>query len=79
MKASPLNHQTSHSWRQLARKDRQTSDVKDCLIFTILGMEVGWVVVVKEHLDNDTEEPTDFRHEMVRVAMRGRGLPVSFW
>jgi hypothetical protein len=40
-------------------------------------MEVRRIVIVEEHLDDDAEEPADFRHGQARGATQGRRLPAS--
>jgi len=41
-------------------------------------MEMKWVVIVKKHLDDDSEKAADFRHKWARSARRERLLPDFF-
>jgi len=41
-------------------------------------MEMRWVVIVKEHLDDDTKEAADFRYRRTRNVVQEKCLLVSF-
>lgn len=35
-------------------------------------MKMRWIIVIKEHSDNDTEEAADFRHDIVCKLLNQR-------
>jgi len=73
----PFDHEPHHARRQATGKDGQVANFDQSDVAAVLRMEMRWVVIVKEHLDDDAEEPADLRHTRTRDARRGKGLPVS--
>jgi len=77
MKCCPLNHESHHARRQAPGEDGQVADIDQGKVTAVLRMEVRRIVIVEEHLDDNAEEPADFRHGQAPGATRGKRLPVS--
>jgi hypothetical protein len=43
------------------------ANVDEGLIFSVERVEVRWVMIVKEHLDHNSKESRDLRHELAFV------------
>jgi len=61
MDCCPLDHEPHHARRQLARESGQVADVDQGQVAAVLRMEMGRIVIIKEHLDDDAEEAADLR------------------
>ena len=59
----PLDHEPHHARRQVAREGGQIADVDQRQVAAVLRMEMGWIVIIKEHLDDNAEEATGLRHK----------------
>ena len=77
MKRRPLDHKTRYPGRQPSRKHRESANIYQSKLTAILRMKMRWVVIVKEHLDNDAEETTDLRHGRAGGVAREKCLQVS--
>src|SRR5712691_4296243 len=62
MQGGPFRHHSQGASRETATQDGQRGEADENLVLTILGMEVGRVVVVVEDLDDDAVETGDLRH-----------------
>jgi hypothetical protein len=58
-------------------EDRKIADVNQCKIITLLRVEVRRVVIVKEHFDDNAEEPANPRREHDCGAKPGKRLQAS--
>jgi hypothetical protein len=56
MSRRPLDHKTRYAGRQPSRKHRESANIDQRQVTTILRMKVRWVVIVEEHLDDDAEK-----------------------
>jgi hypothetical protein len=77
MECCPLDHKTCHPGRQSSSKYCQSANIDQRKITAILGMKVRWIMIVREHLDDDAEEAADLRHGRAGCAVRGMCLRVS--
>ena len=70
MDCRPFDHESHHARRQATREGGQVTNFDESNIATLLRMEMGRVVIVKEHLDDDAEETADLRRRGTRSARR---------
>ena len=52
-------------------------DVNQNLVFTVEGMKMWWIVVIREHLDDNAEKSCDFRQEPSPASGWETVLPVA--
>lgn len=62
MQRCPFNDETQCAWRKGTREDREPIDVNQDFVFAIKRMEMRRIVIVKKHLDDNSEEPGYLRH-----------------
>ena len=72
--AGPFHHQTNSSRGQPACEDGQVVDIDQCFVLAVIGVKMRRAVVVKKHLDHDTEKSANFRHQRARVSGSGKHL-----
>jgi hypothetical protein len=73
----PFNYESQHARRQVAREDGQVANFDQSNVATLLRMEMRWIVIIKEHLDDDPKETADLRHRRSHGAGLGKRLPAS--
>jgi len=56
----------------VAREGGQVADVDQSQVAAVLRMEMGRIVIIKEHLDDNAEETADLRYGRTRSARRGK-------
>lgn len=71
----PFNHESQHARRQATREDGQVANFDQSNVATVLRMEMRWIVIIKEHLDDDAEETADLRPRQSHGAGRGKCPP----
>jgi len=59
----------------VAREGGQVANVDQSQVAAILRMEMWGIVIIKEHLDDASEEAVDLRHGRTHGAGRGKRLP----
>ena len=62
VKCRPLGNQAKRTRGQLSRNYCEGVYVDSCFVAGVFSVKVGRVVIGKEHPDDDTEKPADFRH-----------------
>jgi len=76
MKRGPFDDQSKCPCWQMAGKHAQGLDFDQHFLFSVTGVEMRRIVLVKEHLDHNPEEASDLRHgRVVPVSERGKRLP----
>ena len=55
----PLDDETERAGWQVAFQHGKIGDIDDRPVTSIPYMEVGWLMIVVEHGDNEAEEATD--------------------
>jgi hypothetical protein len=63
--------------REATGENRQVPNLDQRNVATILSMEMRRVVIIKEHLDDNSEKAADLRYGPPRGARQGKPLPVS--
>ena len=58
----PFDHEPHRARRQATGEDGQVADLDQSNFAAVLGMKMGRIVIVKEYLDDDSEETADLRH-----------------
>ena len=64
MKCGPFHDQRMGATGELASQNLNRFDLLDGFILAILGVEMGWRVVVVKHTNNNAEECTDAWHTL---------------
>ena len=75
----PLKHKGKCPPRKGSPCDSQFSNVDDSFVFTIYRMEMGWPMVPPIHLNDDSEENTDRRHQVLRKATNSSLAGAAAW
>jgi hypothetical protein len=65
MLSFPFYDETSRARCETPANHRQRIDIHNDLIGTVLGVKVWWIVIVLIHLDHNTVETAEFRHQQV--------------
>src|SRR3990172_4910316 len=72
MRAAPLSHQLLHPLGKLSSEHLAEADLHDGSILPILSVEVRWIVVIVEHLDQCSEKGGHNRHAQPRLTLSAR-------
>jgi len=78
MKSRPFDHKAQCTRRQPPGKHEDIGDVNERQFPAVLCVEMGRIVIVEEHFDDDAEETTDFRHGPTHGQEPGIHLPAAF-
>ncbi len=70
MQLAPLcNHAPTPPWKR-SLDDRSSCNVDHGVVFAIVGVEVGRIVVVGKHANDDSVETAEFRHYWAGLAVK---------
>jgi len=75
MKSCPLKNKPECSWRKASSEEAESGDVDQSFVASVKRMEVGWIVIVPIHLDDNAEKARNLRHAAMWTLAQGRLLP----
>ena len=77
MLGCPLNNHSQSAWWKFSTNEYVQTNIYLRFEFSAFSMKMMGDMITKEHLDADSEETADFRHEKVRVTSAKRLLVFS--